>query len=69
MRLVDVLGAAPTSPYRTGKVVSQEVGTVTVQLNGQAVPLVRYLLPVPAVGSVVLVVYVYDQPVCLGAFA
>jgi hypothetical protein len=69
MRLVDVLGAAPTSPYRTGVVVSAEASTVTVQLNGQAVPLVRYLAPAPAVGAVVLIVYVYDQPVCLGAFA
>ena len=68
MNLVDVLGAPEQRRTAfSAKVTGLATGRVTVALSGGSVS-ARYIGAKPAVNDIVLVVYVADEPVCIGKF-
>ena len=59
---------AKGAQFRQGK-VSGVAGGVADVVIGDATVKARYLLPAPATGATVLLVYVGNSPVVVGAFA
>ena len=68
MNLVDVLGAPDRErTFYSAAVTATATGTVTVTIAGSS-QVARYVGAKPSVGQIALVVFVSNEPVCLGAF-
>lgn len=68
MNLADILGAPPQQRvFYSAKVTATGTGKVTVHVAGSDQD-ARYVGSKPSVNDIVLVVFVADEPVCLGVF-